>query len=357
MKIVVVCRSTLAHPFSGGMEQLTHDLLTEWLDMGYDVECITTTGGSHPQARYPVSEVPGREGRYSRRWRRQLPKEVLRAGPDVILSVSGAAHGGLVRSSKVPILMQAHGTSVDEIKSKLRRRQLSAWLKVSKNLFGLLGDIRNYKRYTGAIAVSQSVALSIRSIPRPFRPPFVTVIENGVAVTAGPKTLAAKNRSLRVGYAGRLHFEKGVDRLLLAARSTSWEVEVIGDGPDRRRLEQMDASPARFHGRMPHSEVLALVGALDVLVVPSRRIEGLPLVVLEALSVGTPCVVTGSVAASFHGALPPGVVVLVDGDDDAELRSAVSTAALMEAELPELFTLRRTAARYGEVFERLVDHG
>jgi glycosyltransferase involved in cell wall biosynthesis len=67
---------------------------------------------------------------------------------------------------------------------------------------------------------------------------------------------------------------------------------LAGDGPERRRLEAM-APPGRvrFLGNRPHEELPGLLGAADVMVLPSER-EGLANVWVEALACGTPLVIT-----------------------------------------------------------------
>jgi len=346
LKIVVVCRSTVAHGRSGGMEQLTHDLSAHWSTAGHEVVCLTTPGG-FLLAPYQVVEIPGPSARYSRRWRRSLVEAVRAIEPDVVVSVSGAAHGSLVRESVAPVLLQAHGTSFDELRTKLRSPRPLNWLKASKNLVGLISDARNYHKYDHSIAVSERVARSMNRMPRPFRVRSVEVIENGVASGLQPKRPAfSPGQPLRVGFVGRLHHEKGVDRLLVAAEGQNWKLQVLGNGPEEASLRRLAGADVHFAGKVSHDEVLARLAQLDVLVVPSRRIEGLPLVVLEALSRGVRCAVSESVAQSFGADLPKGVLSFSGGVE--ALRKAVHDVATQSADLPSRFTIQHTARKYTE---------
>jgi glycosyltransferase involved in cell wall biosynthesis len=98
--------------------------------------------------------------------------------------------------------------------------------------------------------------------------------------------------SVRLASVGRLHAQKGFDRMLRALadprlRSLDWEWIVVGDGEERASLSALRdrlglGQQVRFVGAAPASAVLR--GA-DVLLSPSRY-EGMPLVPLEAAEAG-----------------------------------------------------------------------
>ena len=94
-------------------------------------------------------------------------------------------------------------------------------------------------------------------------------------------------------YAGRLSPEKGVDVLVAAAGMVDGaKVDVLGDGPERPRLERLAAELApgrvRFRGRVTKAEVQAAMRASLAAVVPSRWYENQPMAVLEAMACATP---------------------------------------------------------------------
>lgn len=106
------------------------------------------------------------------------------------------------------------------------------------------------------------------------------------------------------GYAlfvGRLVTEKGLFTLLEAwsGLETSWDLKIVGDGPLLGTIQHSAESNECIHalGRVPLKEVLQLMKAAEVLVVPSEWYEGFPRTVVEAFSVGLP------VIASDHGSL------------------------------------------------------
>ena len=96
----------------------------------------------------------------------------------------------------------------------------------------------------------------------------------------------------------RLTAWKGVDTLIralpaLRVRRPNAVLVIVGDGPDRARLEGLasEAPPGsvRFAGEVPHREVARRLVAADVLALCSGY-EGLSHVLLEAMAAGVPVV-------------------------------------------------------------------
>ncbi len=74
---------------------------------------------------------------------------------------------------------------------------------------------------------------------------------------------------------------------------------LIGDGGLRREIERQVEAIAlgehvRFLGKRPQTEVPQLLGAFDVLVMPSLN-EGLPVTLVEAQAAGVPCVISDAI--------------------------------------------------------------
>jgi glycosyltransferase involved in cell wall biosynthesis len=141
----------------------------------------------------------------------------------------------------------------------------------------------------------------------------VHVVPNGVDLPGDPAGPAG-NALPRVGGLGRLTAQKGFDVLLDAVRSLTdrgipVEVVVGGEGRDGARLRAAAAGlPVTFCGFV--DDIRGFLAGLDVFCLPSRR-EALPLVLLEAMAEGLPCVATdvGDVAVAVGAdavVVPPG---------------------------------------------------
>ncbi len=106
-------------------------------------------------------------------------------------------------------------------------------------------------------------------------------------------TASSATREQRLVFVGRLAAEKGVDLLLDGWRRAAlpgWTLDLIGDGELRPAAGALDAS-VRCHGWLAPAAVQAHVASARFLVMASRWYEGLPMVLLEALSVATPILV------------------------------------------------------------------
>ncbi|AKO98483.1 Glycosyltransferase [Marinovum algicola DG 898] len=175
-------------------------------------------------------------------------------------------------------------------------------------------------------------------------------------------------------FVGRLAAVKGVPVLLEALSFLKGElpglrVTLIGDGPERARLEQ-DAADlglrdvVDFAGYRSQSEVARALKVTDALVLPSFA-EGVPVVLMEAMAAGRPVITTGVAGVSElveHGKsgflVPPGDAqrlaqairaVLADPDRRVEMGRAGRTRVV------EDFDIGKEAAWLGRLFEVYAD--
>lgn len=94
-----------------------------------------------------------------------------------------------------------------------------------------------------------------------------------------------------VGYVGRLAPEKQVQDLAILQDLPGTRIVVVGDGPERARLERM-MPDAHFTGMLHGTDLAAAVAGLDVLVSTSET-ETFCQVVQEGLASGVPVVAAG----------------------------------------------------------------
>jgi glycosyltransferase involved in cell wall biosynthesis len=112
-----------------------------------------------------------------------------------------------------------------------------------------------------------------------------------------------KGDNLKLGFIGRLSYEKGIDTLLQSyeelRKEESLELIIAGDGPLRDEVEN---SSANYLGLLPHNAVKSFYEKIDVLVVPSISTdfwkEQFGRVIAEAVAHGVP------VIGSSSGAIP-----------------------------------------------------
>jgi glycosyltransferase involved in cell wall biosynthesis len=181
-------------------------------------------------------------------------------------------------------------------------------------------------------------------------PARITVIRNGVPQPE-VATAATRRGVFTVVFLGNLLARKGIADLLHALATLSapglppWQLVIAGSGADgdlKRLARDLGvASNVRFAGWLDRAATQDLLRGADVLALPSYH-EALPLVLLEAASLGVPVITTpvGAIAEVFtheHDAL-----MVVPGD-----RAALADALARLAGDPAL------ARRLGENGRRL----
>jgi glycosyltransferase involved in cell wall biosynthesis len=201
---------------------------------------------------------------------------------------------GLIRAlgRRRPAVLHSHGYKagiLGRLAARLTGRPVVSTFHAGEpgtgrlRLYGALDRLT--ARLGRRIAVSAAIA---RTLPAP-----VALIANFVEV---PDAAAPAGLSDRIGFVGRLSFEKGPDLFCaLAAKLPGGRLTLYGDGPMRAELEARHGAAVEFRGRVvpmaPHWSDIGLL-------VMSSRHEGLPLAALEAMAHGVP------VAAFAVGGLP-----------------------------------------------------
>lgn len=146
-------------------------------------------------------------------------------------------------------------------------------------------------------------------------------------------------------FVGNLVEVKGVDILIDACAAMreepleAWSLIVIGDGTDRRSLQQQCdrcglTDRVAFAGSRPHEEIPVWMAAADCLVLPSRS-EGMPNVLLEAMSVGCPVVAT-DVGACREVTAEYAASRIVPSEDPRRLGHAISEITALQYDRRDL---------------------
>jgi glycosyltransferase involved in cell wall biosynthesis len=178
------------------------------------------------------------------------------------------------------------------------------------------------------IACAPSVARSLREAG--FPDDRIDVITNGAALQpAGPRRRADLRVALGLGPGpivvgiGRLVTQKDWPAFIEAAGHLPGPQYVVaGEGPLRQELVDLaEASGSRVQFVGLVDDVAALVG-LASCVVSTSSWEGLPLTLLEALSLGAPVVATA--VDGVTDVVPPTAALLVSPGDPLAVTGAIS---------------------------------
>lgn len=291
---VAICVVTTSYPSHEG-DPAGHFVKAEVAELeqaGHRVTVVTPRSGGAfgwPGAAFRLREKPWRIVE-SATWVARAVAQVRAARPEKIIahwsipsafpvalstSLDAAAleivsHGGDIR------LLAATPAPVRRLVMKHLLRRATTWRFVSSPLLEKLADVlepeqRARLRAIAVIAPSPLAMLDVQD-----------------EVRARRSTLGS--RPLYV-CAGRLVRSKRVDRVIdyVAGQRTSKPILVVlGDGPERARLEQLAHRwqiDVRFLGNTPRREALAWIGAADELVHASIA-EGMSTVVREAEELG-----------------------------------------------------------------------
>lgn len=197
---------------------------------------------------------------------------------------------------------------------------------------GIIG--RALKRFVlrnadAVTAVSSALSLRVRAL----EPTIDTDARQPIIAPMGVDLPAGSNPAAREGacFVGRFVEKKGVFDLIEAwadARQRLGDalpvLTIAGDGPLRadmqRRIEQLGLErQVRIAGWLDRQKLEGLVGSSRFLVMPSRMAadgdhEGLGLVAVEALALGTPVIAYDFAALADIKALGDGVYSVPEGD-------------------------------------------
>ena len=209
------------------------------------------------------------------------------------------------------------------------------WVSNLRNLYRYLPFARSTYRNAAAIIAASSQTYSEFAA---YHDKLFFVPEPGIASSLcfADSRSPEPGAKLELIFVGGLVPRKACDLALRAAapllRSGLARFTVVGDGPERNRLEQLVRSlgiekAVSFCGWLSHAEVLRHLRSADVFVFPSLRDNGAG-VVFEALATGAVPVV-----ADFGG---PGDIVHPEVGYKVPLTNETDIVAQMEKILTEL---------------------
>ena len=151
----------------------------------------------------------------------------------------------------------------------------------------------SHSQFDDALRLTSRLPNGPLVIPNPAEPDAI------LAATAGARPDLGSPYIL---FMGRLEPPKNVDLLVDAYASLirkrpayAWDLVIAGDGSEKAGLQRKAGNSGgriRFLGDLDYARSLSLIRDAHVLVLPSLTGEGCPNVLLEAMSLGTPVIVS-----------------------------------------------------------------
>lgn len=224
---------------------------------------------------------------------------------DLVLGQSSAAESIIENKNKLEVktVSISHGTTLSEFNTFVKN------ISGIKDLYWFVRNFQYFiRQYFGrqrrfvlhsdkVIAVSEYVkkALISETFVDERR---VEVIHNGV--DGDPYKIEKSNRDVgglvHIYFIGRIERSKGILTIIDIISKVNKDVvlHVVGAGPCQKEAEKLVAKykiqeKVFFHGKMPHFEFIKKFHP-DIFVFPTKRIEGFPMVIVEAMFAGMPTI-------------------------------------------------------------------
>lgn len=313
MRIVFVAWKDTAHPQAGGSEVLVDRLATGLLARGHEV-ALVAGGPTEPHA-YPVVDAGGKFGQYLR-----APIAAQRYRDwDLLVDVSNGVPYFSPLWRRGPSVMVVHHVHEDQWPMNFPAAVAKVGWALERHV------VPRVYRHRLVLAVSPSTRDALVQIG--VRPEQIRLMHNGTE--APPDVSVARATEPTFVALGRLVPHKRVDRLLAIWDRVHPEIGgrllVLGDGPERERLEALAGPGVEMRGAVSDLEKHEALGSAWLLVHAAQH-EGWGIVVTEAAARGTPTLafdvpgVRDVVVGNETGVLIP------DCDDDAFVEQWIALA-------------------------------
>jgi glycosyltransferase involved in cell wall biosynthesis len=309
MKIVLLTKRTVRHGF-GGVEAYVRDFARVAVTLGHEVVVLASSlpisaeraGGDGDHTEYLPATEPGV---YSPSFWRQSVLAVRRHAPyDLLYSTNLAGYGAAMTGVPGPHLAWCTGRTLSHLSSewhdRVGLRGLAGYPKavLALGYYAWL-ERRLHRRLDGLVAEDMVTHAALRRSGL-----RVELIHTGVDTAlfrADPNGRRQTRAALRIPpdadvlvMSATINRQKGIAIGIeafarLAAARKRLHLLVLGDGPERRRLQRVaregpGGGRVTFAGAVPECEVARYYAAADILLYPTLRAEGTPRAILEAMS-------------------------------------------------------------------------
>jgi glycosyltransferase involved in cell wall biosynthesis len=269
---------------------------------GHDVEALTTASAApaDPSVHWVSRRLPPgvRHGLFTVR----LAKLARRFDVIYTMSVLGRSSAG-ARAARTPYVVKLPDDPAYERARRLTgfRGSLGEFQSAPGLRLSGLRSARTAALRAAARIICPSEYLRALALGWGLAPEQVVVLPNPAPEVPPLPARDELRRRLELNgqllvFAGRMNAQKSLDVALDALARTEATLVLLGEGPDRPRLEERAGalgldSRARFLGPQPRERVLELFRAADASLLSSSW-ENFPHTVVESLAVGTPVIST-----------------------------------------------------------------
>ena len=281
---------------------------------------------------------------------RQLRRRIFACEFDIVLrllpltAVLPSPFAFFLRNGPIPFVIGPLNGGLPWPSGFSQLKKQREWISGLRSLYRYLPFARSTYRHAAAIMAASSQTYAEFST---YSDKLFFVPENGVSrnLCSDGRRNSEVSEKPELIFVGGLVPRKACDLALRAAASVLRDdlahLSILGDGPERRRLEELAKSlgiegNVSFCGWVSHAEVLSRMQSADIFVFPSVRDFGAG-VVFEALASGTVPVV-----ADFGG---PGDIVRPEVGYKVPLTNENEVMVQMEEVLTELIGNRALLER------------
>jgi len=354
-------------PRLGGIEVQVHDLAARLIGRGHEVVVFTATPGNRGERGGFVDQVDGVVvHRLALRLPFELPVNPLAPG----LLRSRLSAGGFDVAHVHMGVLSPFAVDSARVTTELGLPTAMTWhcmLGRFEPVFRAAGYVRRWARR--GVVMSAVSAVAAEPLQRVVGSAgLVNVLSNGIdvarwAVSAEQAPAREAGHSVRVVSAMRLATRKRPLPLLhvmarvraLVPAQTRIRLEILGDGPDRGRLERFIAahdmgSWVRLPGRVTREELRDRYAASDIFVAPAP-LESFGIAALEARTVGLP--VVGRRGSGVQEFVKDGLNGYLATDDEAMARSLA--ALVVDDGLRESMTAYNRSTQPEQSWGRILD--
>ncbi len=290
-----------------------------------------------------------------RRHKKELSRVLERIAPDITVSTFGNEVGMLHN-------IKSGGKKVVEIhfSRMFRLREAGGFTRKISNFGRYLTDAAHARKYDAFVCLTQE------DLPAWGRQTNILAIPNFISELYPRRASLDSKHAIAVG---RLSHEKGFDRLIEAwklvdERHPDWVLDIYGDGELRDDLESqikklgLEGKVILHHVANPIEERIVESSMLLM----TSHYEGLPMVMLEAMSCGVPVVCYGFKCGPRDVITPECGIVVKDGDsrafadsvcrliEDKQLRESLGKGSYERA---RLYLKDNIMQKWVALFERL----